>query len=413
MRRSFVPLALSAAAACAGETGSGSVSPVTRDSAGVTLVENAAAVCAPDALRIDSIPSLSIGAIEGEQAELFSSIASVSVRRDGSILVAESQSDEIRVFDAEGRFLFAAGGPGEGPGEFTDLYGTWTYRGDSIVANDRWSREVEIFDPAGNPVRSFRVDVAMDHAAYNYAGDVPHVLGVWQDGSIIVETPHATPHGEIGASADYTTTLLRYAPDGGGPDTLGTFAVRAVQFATGPTGRPVPVSALFAHRTDLAIGNGVVHTDAPHAFEIRTWGPDRTLVRVARRPFERVPVQPQHVMEYEQRALANARTAQQRVAISQSLNNRLIASHFPAVSWLRVGLGGDVWARHDGGIEPASDAWSAFDAEGRWMGEATMPTGLAPQVFGSDWVLGVWRDEATGVPFVRKHALIRSAGCGS
>lgn len=410
MRRSLV-LLIPIAAACAGDTETGSTTVMTRDSAGVTIVESSVALCAPGSLRVDSMPSLSIGAIEGEQAELFSSISSLAVRGDGSIVVAEAQSDEIRVFDAEGRFLFAAGGAGEGPGEFTDLYGAWAYRGDSIVANDRWSREIEVFDAAGNPARSFRVDVAVDHAANFYAGDVPHVLGVWPDGSIIVETPHAAPRLDVGASAHYTTTLLRYV-GGSDADTLGTFQMRAVQYAPGPTGRISTSSALFSHRTDVATGDGVVHTDGPGGFEIRTYGAEGDLIRIARRPFERVPVQPQHVMAYEQRALASARTEEQRALVSRSLDNLSIASHFPAISWLAAGMRSDVWARHDPGIEARSDVWSVFDAEGRWVGEVAMPPGLGQLVIGPDWVLGVWRDEATGVPYVRRHRIVRNAaGC--
>ena len=59
-----------------------------------------------------------IGEVEGEDAYLFSRIASVAADPAGRILVVDQGVSEVRVFDADGEFLFRFGGEGDGPEEF-------------------------------------------------------------------------------------------------------------------------------------------------------------------------------------------------------------------------------------------------------------------------------------------------------
>lgn len=61
---------------------------------------------------------LEIGQFEGDDAYLFSRIASVAADPRGRILVVDRGVSEVRVFDADGAFLFRFGGEGDGPEEF-------------------------------------------------------------------------------------------------------------------------------------------------------------------------------------------------------------------------------------------------------------------------------------------------------
>jgi len=61
---------------------------------------------------------LRIGVLQGESPELFGDVGSLTADRNGAIYIADFQSAEIRVFDADGGFLRRFGRRGEGPGEF-------------------------------------------------------------------------------------------------------------------------------------------------------------------------------------------------------------------------------------------------------------------------------------------------------
>lgn len=66
----------------------------------------------------EGMVDLEIGEVEGEDAYLFSRIASVAADPAGRILVVDRGVSEVRVFDADGGFLFLFGGEGDGPEEF-------------------------------------------------------------------------------------------------------------------------------------------------------------------------------------------------------------------------------------------------------------------------------------------------------
>ncbi|MXX77887.1 MAG: hypothetical protein F4Z33_02635 [Gemmatimonadales bacterium] len=63
---------------------------------------------------------LEIGEVEGEDPYLFTRIGSVVADDRGRVIVADYQTHEVRVYEADGRFAFRLGGQGDGPGELTN-----------------------------------------------------------------------------------------------------------------------------------------------------------------------------------------------------------------------------------------------------------------------------------------------------
>lgn len=71
-----------------------------------------------------------------------------------------------------------------------------------------------------------------------------------------------------------------------------------------------------------------------------------------------------------------------------------LPDRMPAFSALRVGAGGYLWMQEHvppGTEDPAR--WSAFDPDGRLLGEVTMPRRFSPHDIGRDYVLEVFTDE--------------------
>jgi hypothetical protein len=63
---------------------------------------------------------LTIGALDGPTEYLFSAPVGVAVSQRGEIIVLDARDRDLRVFDAQGRFLRRMGRAGSGPGEFTN-----------------------------------------------------------------------------------------------------------------------------------------------------------------------------------------------------------------------------------------------------------------------------------------------------
>ena len=128
-----------------------------RDSAGVTVVENARPVPGSRlGWRIGETPAVSIGTEEGDPGEMLFDVRDATRLGDGRIVVANAGTSELRVFSADGEHLAIWGRVGEGPGEFSaytpETVSRWP--GDSVAADNMFQRRLEIFDSRGNHGRA-------------------------------------------------------------------------------------------------------------------------------------------------------------------------------------------------------------------------------------------------------------------
>lgn len=77
----------------------------------------------PEVPTFEGTIDLEIGRLDGDDPYLFSYIMDVAADEGGRVLVADRQTNEVRVFEPDGDFAFRFGGPGEGPGEMTEPNG--------------------------------------------------------------------------------------------------------------------------------------------------------------------------------------------------------------------------------------------------------------------------------------------------
>ena len=153
---------------------------VVEDSAGITIVENARP--APDSRlpwELGAQPSLSIGSVEGGGADELHRVADATRLGDGRIVIANSGSAEVRVFNSDGSHERTWGSRGDGPGEFNAdgpaTVATWP--GDSIAASDAVRRpRLSIFEMNGKHVR----DVALN-------ANPGRILDILPDGRILLQ----------------------------------------------------------------------------------------------------------------------------------------------------------------------------------------------------------------------------------
>lgn len=359
---------------------------LVRDSAGVTIVDHGRVEL--DALPqwvLGAMPAVRIGTVDGEEAYQFYDVQDVRRVGDGSIAVLDG-SRTLRLFDADGRHLWTAGGDGEGPGEFRFASMVREISDDSLVVWDIALQRLSVFTPGG---RFTRVAMPNDVEANALAWGMPEARRV------LIEARHLERTTIDGHAAGvFRSDFYHVDLDGTTTRELGRRLIVTEYQEVDERGAYSP--AIFA--TPAVVGpspDGLWYGDA-NGYELREevgadeprtivrWqGPDRT---VTDRDVEAVLAL--WTEEVHDPAL--------RRFLERYGETHPRADRFPAYEALRVDRIGRLWVRdyvkehEDDGLR----RWTVFSADGtEILGRLTHPAVIEPYDVGRDWLLGVERDE--------------------
>src|SRR5687767_9119587 len=86
--------------------------------------------------EVDPEPALEIGSETRGPAYSFNRIVGVLQLHDGTLVVANAGSAEVRAFTPEGDHIWSFGQSGDGPGDFKNLSWIARQRGDTLIAYD-------------------------------------------------------------------------------------------------------------------------------------------------------------------------------------------------------------------------------------------------------------------------------------
>ena len=369
-----------------------------RDSAGIRIVENVRP--ADDsrlAWRIGPEPAVSIGEVTGEEAYLLHRADAAAMLPDGRIVVANTGTGEIRVFDAAGVHQATWGREGEGPGEFTALAGVASWPGDSIVAWDTRARTIAVFDSDGALGRSFVLE-AEDRAAE------PRMP--MRDGTVLGRIVDAG--GGPGYRREKITHEVRDA-DGRMLVSLGEHPGR--ESFINMEGRMAVFGQLPFSRSlhEASWGDMVVLAPDDH-YEIRVH--DRTtgeLVSIVRREYTNRPPTREEVDRAIDDALERTNLSGDQLEWTrEGYKGMPLVESFPAFRALLVDALDHLWVREATlpGMDRPSPLWTVFNAEGRVLGFIETPEGLTVLEIGADYILGQATDDL-GVESVQVWALAR------
>jgi hypothetical protein len=369
--------------------------PVTvRDSAGIRIVETN-----PEGLPTWSAgpePVLSIGSLDGVDDALYG-VSGLDRLSDGTWVVANRGLSELRLFDAEGAFVRAIGGPGEGPGEFTALSAVFVLPGDSLLTWDFQRRRATVFDPDGEVARAFA-------PATPDGGRPASPVGRFDGGGLLLDGGSSFGSGGPGSTDGELArpparTLIgdeegvvraELAETGGSQMWLVSnesfTSVRSVPFAKGRGYAALPDRAVI----------GVTE----HA-EFRVWNLDGT--EVAR---WRVDVEPSPVTDGDwQRArdleLGVIEDENQRRETAEFFDEVPRPDRQPVWESVVASNDGELWVerfRAPGVEGPAM--WWVFDADGVVERAVHLPADLDVRWIEGDLVVGTTRDELD-VEYVR------------
>jgi hypothetical protein len=387
--------------ACSGSENRGSTFTVS-DSAGVEIAVSSG----PEWRRsggwtIDPTPALEIGVEEGEEPYMLSRVFDAVRLPDNRILVGNSSTGEIRVFDSQGKFLKSVGRKGSGPGEFAEFSSIrfWRLRDGSLLAYDGGNLRAHLFDSTLAYQRTVRIQSTRD-------GLRAFLQGVFADGSWQMLALVPELRNEPGTYLRSEQQFVRFNPDGTPDTTLRRVEGRTRyvhQFGSITHFPFVPFTAepLAAAGEYFWVVNG-------GGTELEQRSRRGDLARIVRLSHD-LPRTSDVYSRYVEASLATMdSTRRAQYEHFYGLHHPL-PEHIPAYQAILVDATSHVWLeryRLPGDTVPS---WDVISPKGRWLGAVAVPSRLRLLQVGDDFVLGRHLD-TLGVERIRLHPLrVRAA----
>jgi hypothetical protein len=384
--------------------------PEITDSAGVRVVTNAAPRANGPSFRLSAAPRASIGQVQGApEYELFRATQAF-VLGDGTIVVANSGTQELRFFDRAGKYLRTAGRSGEGPGEFAFLTVIGPFAGDSLLVSDTRLKRYSVFDRAGKFVRSFPAPAELGPINYLTAG----VVG---DGRLVAFGNFIGPVPEESARQRRTVPIRFVTTDGRLAGTLGEFP--GTEVMTGGATRAMTTGpVIFGRRLHVRARGDRIAVGNDDRYSVRIYDGSGKLLHVVRQTRAPVTVRPDDFERALPPTLRGGATP--NGALGRNLRAMIDDVMYryttlPAyggagseTSSLRFDPAGGLWVQEYQIESEEPAAWQAFDRDGVFLGRLALRARATLLDVGADWVLLRTLDELD-VEHIQLYGLERPA----
>lgn len=368
--------------------------PIRTDSAGVSIVHYPSLPSVENSrLAIADEPELTLGHEGGEPAYEFFTIAGVVRLGDGSLVVANAGTMELRVFSPDGRFLGAFGGRGEGPGELSFMRGLWITGGDSLVVWDGQSK-FNLFSPSGEFVRTGHF-IGTPFTGFR---SWFWVRGVLADGRVIgSHFPLSRPTTGV---PERGTELLAF-----------TNLAVAQWDSVRVTPSDEMIGATFGPGSFASAAGSTVALVDGADFRIELYDASGHLFTMISASFPDIPVT-SSVLDAYVESFVEQLPAPTPEVIRDRLYSAPLAPVLPKVRAVFVDSDDRIWVERFDEVGSPKSLWEVFERDGTWIGRIGMPDGfvrhpvprLAPGFSErSERFSGVWMDPDSGVETVRVY----------
>lgn len=325
---------------------------------------------------LDTEEAVSIGTLDGAEEYTFGEVTGVAVADDGRIYVADTQALEVRVYSAEGEFLFRFGRNGEGPGELSNISGLVLAPGGIAVLDGQQAR-VTVFTLEGELVGTSR----LQRPYVIFAVDGPMAFdeaGRFHDRTVLRYTEGPDSIG-----------VVTYAPDGTIVDStaLGPQQLDFIRVTRGER----PIMGLirpFTARPTLAFGPGAeAFFTQGDRYQVTAFSPYGEPVRVLRRG-----VEPRPVTDVERDSARDVILERARENGGDPPQDLEIPFEKAIIADLEADDTGHLWIQSEPDPDWSRLEWWVHDSGGRYLGVVVTPR-MEVMHIGADFVAGVRTDE--------------------
>ena len=357
---------------------------VQRDSAGIQIVEAMRPLWG-DSSRwsIDPEPLVDLALSGSGPPHEFYRIRGLKQRLDGSFVVVNRGSQQVRLYSRAGDFLGALGGPGEGPGEFNNLWRVELVA-DTAFALDTDGR-VTVVGPDMVLVRTFE----LPHEVFEI-----HALG---DGTLLAESYVVMELEEAGVQLIRPpTALVRFGLDGTWIDSIGVRPGRE-SFELASEDDYISGPALFGKASKTTTLGLRVFYGSSDLMQVEELDPAGNLSRILRIPDYPLGLTAEQ-FDAERQAMYDA-TIPPGIPVPprfrRVIESQAVAANRPAFSNMLVDVSGAIWLELYRGVseQDRPQEWLVLEADGTWLGTVKVPDRFRITDITMETVLGVWRDD--------------------
>lgn len=352
----------------------------SRDSLGVTIVESLAPLWgARDVWRIEEDPILDLADTGSGEEHTFFRVRDVLRAGSGHLAVADGASQQVRIYDATGRFVRAFGGPGEGPGEFRSLWALIPRLDGRLVALDRTAGGSGAeFDLGSGLVSSFRMPEGVSPVRHPVPSDVVWGLDL---------APGMDEERRRAGLRRPPVTIVRLSQDRMSSDSV--TSLRGYENFIITEGDDIPIMGRLPHAVPDGEGRIAMGTADALEYSIvdgRT-GELRLIARILGVP---LTVSGAEVDREREEWLGPDPSP----FIRDMMARLPVPAEKPGYQRMIVDADGNVWAGEYLGLARRDEPqkWYVVDSSGVWLGVVDTPARFELMRVGADEVFGVRRD---------------------
>lgn len=350
----------------------------TVDSAGVQVVTSTGPAWGDRAAwKVAGSATLTLGGVAGDSALDFIGIVGAKRLSDGSLVVANGGTGELRWYSASGKHIRTVGGRRSGPTRFAALISLYSL-GDTLFAWDGRARVLSRLSPSGEMLRQDRLRLTDSTRLFA-------VLGVFGDGSVLAEAGTALElkDREPGIVRP-GRSLFRIGP--AGADSVGILPGEELQLRT--TGGRASLTAVpFGLGSRLSVLPDGFITSEGDRMQLHEHDMTGRLRRIIRWPGGRLPVSTDDVDRQGRALLGSARSGMQRAQLDSVWRGSTKPDSLPAVIGLMPDPQSLAWVRQGGHVADTEAVWWVFSRNGAWLGALTLPTASSPLDISDDWIV--------------------------
>lgn len=358
------------------------------DSAGVPIVHSEGPLWnTSPGWSLSEQPLVEIGVRFGAESHTLSNVGDVIRLPGDRIAVVNTGTAQIRVYSISGEHLQDLGRSGDGPGEFRRVRRLWVTPHDSVMAYDGSLSRVTVYAPDLSLVRTMAIRP-------QGGASQAFVLRSFDDGQLLVDEIIRPPgRPRAGLFSGGVRRFTRYSSDGARVNTIGELAAsNNWGFSTGDAFAytTAPFSVIFppsqGDGRSLYLGPGLLP-------QVEHRSPSGQLIRVIRWSEARRAVDSEVIEQFRTWRLGLLDDPDYRQSTLAMLEGLEFPELIPVYQSLRVDLEGHLWVERYRTRGEEDRRWWVFDPDGRWLGEPPVPTDIDVKEVGSDYLLGVRRDD--------------------